>query len=491
MNSRYILLPEGGIRSAGATAQLLGQAFDAARLKSPLVLEGLPSAPFALLDSVAETGPKLVELDTTTADAINRSPVPLRALPEVIYALPDPNVALTATPAAPAAPPTTFVLRCIDQATGARVPNASVVAFDNFAARTGAGGTTDAAGEVTLTISGNVIDRLYIQSGDTHWGAFRSGLPVANPLIIPTVALTPAYRDSIRQFYPARRFVPGTGVRVGVLDTGCGPHPDLNLVGGRSTVTGTPSGAFADIATHGTHVAGLIGGTGGLGPATLGLAPGIPITPYRVFSYRGGKLGASNYAILKAMILAAADGCDIVNLSLGGGPYDSVVEEAVRDAREQGMLVVVAAGNDYRANVSYPAAYAGATAVSAMGRENGFPAGCYFAADVQRPPHGPDPLDYIAAFSNVGPQIRCTGLGSGVLSTLPGNRFGPMSGTSMAAPMVAGAAASLLSQQPATHRLPRDLARSDAIANLLYAGCLRRFGGGIWEGFGLPDPAQV
>jgi subtilisin len=128
-------------------------------------------------------------------------------------------------------------------------------------------------------------------------------------------------------------------------------------------------------------VAGLIGASGGL----RGVAPGALIHPYRVFPANGD--GATNYAILKAMIYAGWAQCDIVNLSLGGGPYDDIVAEAIQDARNQGMLVVIAAGNDGRSAVSYPAAYAGALAVSAMGREGTFPAGSLHEAEVQRPPH--------------------------------------------------------------------------------------------------------
>jgi subtilisin len=195
---------------------------------------------------------------------------------------------------------------------------------------------------------------------------------------------------------------------------------------------------------------------------------------------------------MKAMIRAQQHDIDVLNLSLGGGPRDRVVEEAITDARLNGMLVVVAAGNNGRQPVSYPAAYRGATAVSAMGRSNCFPAGSWDEADVSRPPdNAHDPDDFIAAFSNVGPQIACTGLGVAVLSTLPNNSFGPMSGTSMAAPMVAGCAASLLSQRPATYNMPRDQARSDAIEKLLQASCATRFNDPDYEGYGLPDPAKV
>ena len=210
---------------------------------------------------------------------------------------------------------------------------------------------------------------------------------------------------------------------------------------------------------------------------------------YRVFPVGQG---ATNYAILKAMIMAAGDGCDIINLSLGGGPYDEIVEESIADARNQGMLVVVAAGNDNRAAVSYPAAHGGSTGISAIGVEGTFPTGSLEEADVRRPPaSSTDPNEFVAAFSNVGPGVDVTGPGVGALSTLPNDQFGPMSGTSMAAPVVSGAAACLLSRDTLVYNMPRDRSRSDVIEQLLQASCVRRGFGMNFEGYGLPDPRLV
>ncbi len=275
-----------------------------------------------------------------------------------------------------------------------------------------------------------------------------------------------------------------------MIDTGCGPHTELNIIGGRNTVTGEPANDMADGHYHGTHVAGLIGARGSVPNKVRGVAPNAKLRSYRVFG--AGVPGASNYAILKAMIFAASDGCDIVNLSLGGGPHNEIVEEALTDARNQGMLVVIAAGNDYRAAVSYPAAYPGATAVSAMGREGTFPPGSGDELQVVRPPYSTvDTKEFIAGFSNVGPLIAVTGPGVGTISTLPNDQYGPLSGTSMAAPAVAGVTACLLSQDAVVYGMPRNRARSDAIERLLQTSCTRRGFGSIYEGYGLPQPPQT
>ncbi len=492
MSSRYILLPEGGIRGNNEQRDWLLKTLDLDRANAPLRLPEGPAERIAILDTINENGAKLTVMSDSMAEAINRSRVPLRARREVILRhpkiYPHRPATLVQTPAAIGA---SLQVRCIDAVSNAPLAGQEVVVFDDFERKSGDRGITDAHGRVNLVLNQPHIDRLFVLSNDHYWGSFRSDLPIAGLMTLAIQPLRPDYRDSIRQTYAQRQFVPGTGVRIGIVDTGVGPHRDLRIEGGACTVTGANPGMFADVDIHGTHVAGLVAGDGGTGAATFGLAPGAKLQAYRVFEYSNGDLLATNYAVLKAMILAAQNQCDIVNLSLGGGPSDEIVEECIRDAREQGMLVTIAAGNDHRGAVGFPAAYPGATAVSAMGRSDGYPADCYFLGDVEFPPKGNDPLEYIAAFSNIGPQISCTGLGSGVLSTLPNDRFGPLSGTSMAAPMLAGAAASLLSQNPAIYNMPRNRARSDAIEGLLFSQCIRHFGDPKWEGFGLPDPRKI
>ena len=76
---------------------------------------------------------------------------------------------------------------------------------------------------------------------------------------------------------------------------------------------------------------------------------------------------ATNFAIAKALDAAVQDGCDVVNLSLGGGGADPVVRAAVEEAQESGLIVVAAAGNDGRAPVAFPADLPDVVAVSALG----------------------------------------------------------------------------------------------------------------------------
>jgi subtilisin family serine protease len=491
---QYVLLPRRGVFAGAGPAlhTLTSLPFTRSTEGASLAyLDFAPTTEVRVLDTVAESGPKLVELDDAAAAAANAFDSPVRAVPVVEYGRPDEplrplgGVAVEAAAGAPG-----VQITCLDATSGAAVEGVHVVAFTDFATRAGAEGTSDSSGKVAVQLGGASIERLYAYAPGGYWGAFLESLNANAPI---TVRLTPVdlgYIDSVRFYYKDSKLDLSTGVTVGVIDTGADPHSGVNVIGGRNTVTGEPAADYSDSGLHGTHVCGLIGANATPPAGLRGLAPGVPIHVYRVFPPGGG--GATNYAILKALFFAAQDGCDIVNLSLGGGPRDEIVEEAISDACNQGMLVVIAAGNDGRKAVSYPAAYTGATAVSAMGREGTFPPGSLDESAILRPPSSSaDPAEFIADFSNVGPQIALTAPGVGALSTLPGGKFGPLSGTSMAAPVASGAAACLLSQDKAVYGMTRDHSRSEALTKLVQTNCVRRGFGATFEGYGLPDPATV
>lgn len=491
--SEFIILPRSGLSQPSATEKNALRSLPVASSMAAgmeAFIDSADQAPVEVIDSVREDGPKLVRLTAEAAAAVNSQNSILRAVPLVSYDRPRPHAIPQLLPdrAGPASPAAGSVtIRCLDSSTGQPIPGCDVIAFTDFANRFGDQAQSDASGEAHLSISSATIERLYIYSPDMFWGAYRKGMTVAGggtiDIDIEPIDLT--YTDAVRYYFGSSKFDPSTGVTVGVIDSGIGNHLDLNVLGSINTVTGEPITQTDDPSGHGTHVAGLIGSNGSPPAGLRGVAPGVNLRGYRVFPPHGG---ATNYAILKAMIYAAGDGCDIINLSLGGGPFDDIVEEAIADARNNGMLVIIAAGNDDRGPVNYPAAHQHAIAVSAMGRSGTFPPGSLPEGDVETNPVGNDPAEFVASFSNVGHEIELTGCGVGVLSTMPGNGFAQMGGTSMAAPVVVGAAACLLSMDPALYGMTRNAARSDAMAKLLRMSCVQRgFGhGGRYEGYGLP-----
>ena len=224
------------------------------------------------------------------------------------------------------------------------------------------------------------------------------------------------------------------GTVVGVLDTGLDlTHPDLaaNLwtdpdgaAHGYDFVADTA--AVTDPVGHGTHVAGIIGAVGDNAVGVAGVNWHARLMPLRVL---GGADPAG--AVARAIEFAVARGARVINASLAIGP-DARLEEAVGRARAVGALVVAAAGNagaDLAAAPTYPAAYAA-------------------RYDNVLVVASTDAADRLAASSNFGAGVALAAPGVGVVSTLPGGRYGADSGTSMAAAMVSGAASLVWDLRP-------------------------------------------
>lgn len=243
-------------------------------------------------------------------------------------------------------------------------------------------------------------------------------------------------------------------VVIAVVDTGVDfRHPDLSdkLVAGWDFVNGddTPQ----DDNGHGTHVAGIAAASTNNGVGVAGMAWGARIMPIKVLDASG----SGTYADVAAGIVYAADhGAQVINLSLGGIAPSMALEEAVNYAHDRGAVVVAAAGNRGSAGVIYPARYPNAIAVAAV-----------------------DPGLNPASFSSYGPEVDIAAPGVGIHSTLLGGGYGEMSGTSMAVPYVAGAAALLESLDRSG--LPEQVrtALENAASDLGGQGRDDVFGGGL------------
>lgn len=220
--------------------------------------------------------------------------------------------------------------------------------------------------------------------------------------------------------------VTGNGVKVAILDTGIdSSHEDLRVVGGASFVAGEPN-ALQDGNGHGTHVAGTV--------AALNNQVGVLGVAYDVDLYAVKVLGADGSGTLSGIAQgiewSIANNMDVINMSLGGSTGSTTLKQAADNAYNSGLVVVAAAGNsgDFFGlinTIGYPARYDSVIAVGAVDSNN------------RR-----------ASFSSVGSQLEVMAPGANILSTLPGNSYGSLNGTSMASPHVAGAAALLLAQDP-------------------------------------------
>ena len=194
---------------------------------------------------------------------------------------------------------------------------------------------------------------------------------------------------------------------------------------------------------HGTHTAGTVGALGGNGLGLAGVAWNVRLMPLKFLD--AGGTGTTANAIL-AIQYAARMGVRITNNSWGGGSRSTSLQSAIDAA---GALFVASAGNDASSTRSYPAGYdsAGIVSVAATTATDG-----------------------LASYSNYSSTWVDLGApGDNVYSCRPGNQYGYDSGTSMAAPHVAGVAALLLAQNPgwSTAQLKsRILGTTDALAAL-------------------------
>ncbi|MFM7069159.1 MAG: S8 family serine peptidase [Actinomycetes bacterium] len=254
-----------------------------------------------------------------------------------------------------------------------------------------------------------------------------------------------------QQYGPVNMGVPslpagldGRGVTVAVIDTGVtGTHPDLlpslsdgraRVLMGTSFLSGSAENGTAgnvDPNGHGTHVAGIIAAASGNGIGGAGVAPQAQILPIRTLTADGTGWSSD---IAAAIRWAHDRGADVINMSLGApgttpGDISEAINYVTSDARpgHAPTVVVAAAGNSGRTYPnSWPAEHPRVIAVAAT-----------------------DASDQVTDFSSRGTYVDVAAPGLDVLSTCRTGDECTMSGTSMASPMAAAAAAILRGQSPA------------------------------------------
>jgi Subtilase family len=275
---------------------------------------------------------------------------------------------------------------------------------------------------------------------DRLWGLENTGQPVAGYAGSPDADIDAPEAWSVTEG--------STDVTVAVIDTGVDhSHPDLSsaiwinpgedCAGCRTDGHDNDGNGYvddwrgwdfanddndpADDHGHGTHVAGTIGAIGGNGIGVTGVAQRVRLMPLKFLTAAGSGTTAD---AISAILYASQQGADVLNNSWGGEEYSQALADAVAVTDSRSQLFVAAAGNDSSDNdlaPTYPSSLESPNVISVAATDN---------------------ADELAWFSNAGrSSVDLAAPGLEIYSTWPGNGYRSLSGTSMAAPHVAGAAA--------------------------------------------------
>ncbi len=256
----------------------------------------------------------------------------------------------------------------------------------------------------------------------------------------------------------------GKGIKVAIIDTGIAAHPDLVISGGVSVVSYTKS--YSDDNGHGTHVAGIVGALQN-DTGIVGVAPEVNLYAVKALDSNG-----SGYLsdIISGIDWSINAKMDILNMSLGTTFNSSSLKTAVDKAFNNGILVVAAAGNSGTSDgagdtINYPAKYPSAIAVGATNSQ-----------------------DVRASFSATGNTLEVSAPGDSILSTYLRGRLAIMSGTSMAAPFVAGQLALLKEAYPTLSAYELRAKLDENVVDLGETGIDPLYGHGRITKFGFAAP---
>jgi thermitase len=284
-----------------------------------------------------------------------------------------------------------------------------------------------------------------------QWGFHNTGQPVAGSLVDGTPDWDIDAPEAWTTAYGAGTFPSAGGTRVAIIDSGIDrAHAELlskvkACASALAAVGVVTEGTCSDDNFHGTHVAGTVAATTNNGLGVAGTAPNAELAIFKA-------LNASGVGFVTD-IVAGIDwswrtaGAKIISMSLGSEQGTSTEQRAVRDADAAGVLVVAAAGNGFDDVPNYPANYPEVMSVASFNQAG-----------------------VISAFSTCNPDVEIAAPGEDIWSTFPENTYGVISGTSMATPHVAGAAALVMSELSLTASQTRAKLKSSGVGGLSTGG---------------------
>ena len=256
-----------------------------------------------------------------------------------------------------------------------------------------------------------------------EWGLHNTGQAVTSSFVRGVADKDIDAPEGWGAAFGAGSFPSSGGVRVGILDTGIDlGHVDLlnktKACASALTSLGiVVNGSCSDDNLHGTHVAGTVGAITNNGVGVAGVAPNAEFAIFKGLD----AAGFGFYADIIAGIhwLHTTGGARVISMSLGGA-QDNALDRELTEAAGSALLIA-AAGNDGDSTANYPAYHRDVMSVAAT-----------------------DAAGRRASFSNCNSDVEIAAPGVDVWSTLPGNSYGPLSGTSMATPHVSGVAAMIM-----------------------------------------------
>ncbi|TLX86128.1 MAG: hypothetical protein E6K97_11615 [Thaumarchaeota archaeon] len=287
----------------------------------------------------------------------------------------------------------------------------------------------------------NTLSSNYTGSGelDLSSGHIAAPAPVLKEETLP---------DSIKRTFTTEdlkgnaksNFSKGVDADIAILDTGIDlNHPDLNVYRNVSFIPGGKTGD--DDNGHGTHVAGIAAAKDN-GKGVIGAAPGARLWSVKVCD-KAGECKVSDMIKGIEYITQHADEIDVVNISVET-PLSPALNRAISASVKAGVTYVVAAGNyGHDASTTSPASDPDVMTVSAIADSDGK---CGGTGPALKAHNVTD--DSFAHFSNFGPSVAIAAPGVDILSTYLKGGYAIDSGTSMAAPSVAGAAALIKAGDP-------------------------------------------